>query len=603
MRTERLATRHRSEIPSAPRSTTAAGAGENEVSPADDADGPDDPAPRVVVVRSSRSTPHLLTAATAAALLLSACGIDAVVTAERSDSRAAPAPTSPPFQQTPADPATPDDPIAEPGTAAPDPTSPSTTTPAEPPSDPTGEPPTSDPGEDPAAPPTSTQPETSIPAADPPVTDPDAINFGDDKPVRDYDAFLLATLTDLEAWWAQAYPAVYGEPFSPLAGDVYAAYPERTDPLPGCGEPTTSYRDVQQFVAFYCGAGDFIVYDDGSDGLLFGLADRFGAGTIGIVLAHEYGHAIQERSGVLRRNLPTVATEQQADCFAGAWAGRAARGEGSVEFTDADVRAGLIAMLEVRDPVGLNQLSAGGHGSGFDRVGAFQEGFQSGPSRCADLIDNPLPLMPNQFTSLEDQRNEGNAAFGYESSQLLGFLPEDLNLFWDLDAAVENFDPITLVPVQSPADVNCADLRRGIDQGAAYCPSSNTVFLNEPVVLDLYRQRVFGDFSIGYLIGVAWADAVQVALGSTLTGEPRELVNDCLAGAWVKTVIPVDFTLPEPRNAERQSSVSPGDLDEAVRTVILIGDLRADDDVIGTPFEKVDAFRDGVLGGLDACAT
>ena len=48
--------------------------------------------------------------------------------------------------------------------------------------------------------------------------------------------------------------------------------------------------------------------------------------------------------------------------------------------------------------------------------------------------------------------------------------------------------------------------------------------------------------------------------------------------------------------------MSPGDLDEAVRTAILIGDLDADDNVLGSPFEKIDSFRDGVIGGLNACA-
>ena len=187
------------------------------------------------------------------------------------------------------------------------------------------------------------EPDIAITA--PTVVDTDAINFGPNKPTRDYDDFLLATVNDLDSWWELTYPKIYGAPWQPLQGDVYAAYPERPDDLPGCGEPRTSYDDVQQFVAFYCGLGDFIVYDDGEDGLLADLADNLGAATIGIVLAHEYGHAIQQRSGVLDQNLPTVTTEQQADCFAGAWAGRAARNEGAVSFTDADVGAGLIAML------------------------------------------------------------------------------------------------------------------------------------------------------------------------------------------------------------------------------------------------------------------
>ena len=515
-------------------------------------------------------------------MVVSSCAAEVLVTAERSDSTRGPATTSAPFEpQIDLDPT--------PGTTTE--TTPDATTP----------------GEGTAASPDTSTPDTGTDTTQPDpgsfVIDPDAIDFGRAKPERGYDDFLLATLTDLDTWWTDAYPLVYGDPFVPLQGKVYAAYPERTDELPGCGEPRTRYEDVQQFVAFYCGQGDFIVYDDGRSGLLYDLATRFGAGTIGIVLAHEYGHAVQQRSGVLSRNLPTVAGEQQADCFAGAWAGRAARGEGGIAFTDDDVRAGLIAMLEVRDPVGLDQLTPGGHGSGFDRVGAFQEGFTDGPARCGALIDNPLPLMPNEFTGLLDFQNEGNAPFGYADGELLEFLPADLNFYWAVDAAVPDFDPVTLIPVQSPAEAQCDDLSRGLESGAAYCASTNTVFLNEPVVLDLYRQNVFGDFSVGYLIGAAWAEAAQTALGSVITGEQRELINDCLAGAWVKTMIPIDGDLPLPRDPSREASVSPGDLDETVRTIILIGDRGAADNMIGSPFEKIDAFRDGVLGGLDACAT
>ena len=517
-------------------------------------------------------TPALLLAA---GLLLTACGADVGVTATRSDlADVSSSPTLPSTDPTTTVP-NPDDP---PTTDDPDPTVP----------DDTG--------------PDDTSPDDPPGTTNPPVIDELAIDFGPNKPPQDYDDFLLATLTDLDAWWEQVYPDVYGEPWEPLEGSVYAAYPDRPDDLPGCGRPRTTYDDVQQFVAFYCGQGDFIIYDDGDDGLLNDLADNFGAGTIGIVLAHEYGHAVQQRSGALDRNLPTVTTEQQADCFAGAWAARAARDEGGISFADADVRAGLIAMLEVRDPVGIDQFQPGGHGSGFDRVGAFQTGFVLGPGRCADLIDDPLPLVPNQFTSQDDLENQGNAPFGYDDTELLGFLVDDLNLYWAADAGIDGFTPLTLVPVQDPDDVACADLGPGIDDGAALCPSSNVVYLNEPVALDLYRQQsTFGDFSIGYLIGTAWAEAAQFSVDSNVGGEDRFLLNDCLTGAWVQTVIPEDRALPQPRAEGRTSVVSPGDLDEAIRTVILIGDLSADDDVVGSPFEKIDAFRTGVLGGIDAC--
>ncbi len=443
-----------------------------------------------------------------------------------------------------------------------------------------------------------TPPTTPVPPSG--DVDSQAINFGPNKPLRAYDQFLLAVMTDLELWWAQTYPSIYGEPFTPLEGDVYAAYPGRPDDIPGCGAPRTTYEDVQQYVAFYCGVGDFMVYDDGNDGLLAELAREYGAATIGTVLAHEFAHAIQLRIGALDRALPTITTEQQADCFAGSWTGRAARGESAtVQFSDGDVRAGLIAMTKVSDPVGTDQFMPGGHGSGFDRVGAFQVGYNEGPSRCAELLDDPLPLMPNEFTT-SDFGNGGNAAFGYGENDLIGFLPEDLNRYWDEELDIAGLDRLTVVVVSSADDGSCGDLRGDVNAGTALCPSTSEVYFNEPVALDLYRTM--GDFAVGYVLGTAWSEAVQTALDSDLAGEARALLNDCLTGGWVKTVTPIDFALPQPRLASRDSvRISAGDLDEAIQTVLRLGDTSADDNVVGSAFEKIDAFRTGVIEGTDAC--
>ena len=95
---------------------------------------------------------------------------------------------------------------------------------------------------------------------------------------------------------------------------------------------------------------------------------------------------------------------------------------------------------------------------------------------------------------------------------------------------------------------------------------------------------------------------MQEALGSDLTGEARALLNDCLTGGWVKTVTPIDFALPQPRLATRDSvSISAGDLDEAIQTVLRFGDAGVDDNVSGNAFEKINSFRTGVLEGTDAC--
>jgi predicted metalloprotease len=514
-------------------------------------------------MRTVRATAMLV----AGAVVFAACGGDVFVTAERSDQVrvATPPATAPPVTTS-----TPDIGLTEPPVNQA---------------------------------PTTQVPESTAPASPPAPADLTAIDFGPNKPAREYDELLLAVMTDLEIWWTEQYPLIYGEQFEPLQGEVYAAYPGRPDDLPGCGTPRTTYVEVQEFVAFYCGEGDFMVYDDGEDGLLAELATTYGASSIGTVLAHEFGHAIQLRSGALDRSLPTVLTEQQSDCFAGAWTRRASRGEAAtLRFSDADVRAGLLAMTRVSDPVGLNQFEPGGHGSAFDRVGAFQVGFNNGPAICSGILDDPLPLVPNEFTIGDlGQARAGDAAFGFEENQLLDFIPTDLNLYWDVELAVKipALDGLTLVAVQSTADVSCNDLRGDFERGAALCPASDEVYFNEPEAFELYD--VFGDFSVGYILGWAWSEAAQLALETGLQGEPRELLNDCLTGAWVKTVVPIDFQLPQPRPEERTVSVSAGDLDEAIQTVILLADLSSDDNILGSAFEKIDAFRQGVIGGLDAC--
>lgn len=478
----------------------------------------------------------------------------------------------------------------------------------------------------------------STPPIEPVVLDPNAIDFGDNKPARDYDNYLLAALGDIQTWLADEFPTAFDMPWEPLEGKVYAGYPERSDDLPGCGEPQTDYEDLQQFVAFYCPAGDFIVYDDGDvpivfadgttlDPILFSLAEEFGPATIGIVLAHEYGHAIQQRTGALDQNLPTVTTEQQADCIAGAWAGRAATGLApGVPFSESDIRAGLISMITVQDPVGIDPTAAGGHGSGFDRVGAFQVGFRNGLDRCAELVDNPLPITPLQFLSRDDALSGGNAVFGYfegsdtQAAELFGFLVPDLNLLYDndLDVAFPNFEQLGLVPTQTASEVDCSNPVGDYAAGIVLCLESNTAFLNEPVARELYDD--FGDFGPGYLLGIAWAEAAQISAGSTATGEERQLRNDCLTGNWVRTVIPeldadgnliiitdpVDgrnrIQLPEPRDPDRGASISPNDLTEAIQTAILIGDTSQDENVNGSAFEKIDSFRQGTLNGITACS-
>jgi len=440
----------------------------------------------------------------------------------------------------------------------------------------------------------------------PPIDIASVIDIGDAKPPRSYDAYLAGALHDIQVWWASEFPRLYGKPYRELAGGIYAAYPERTTAIPGCGTPQSTYQDVSDFGAFYCSIGDFMAYDDGEQGVLYQLAEEYGPSILAVVMAHEFGHAIQERADTLDRPIETVLSEQQADCFSGAWSRRAWNGEASgLPFGDADVRTGLTALVSVRDPAGTSVYEDGGHGSAFDRIGAYQHGFIGGVDACVGLLDQPLPLLPNKFRQSLDAAQNGNAQFGYADNQIMGLVQSDLISFWpdELTALGRTAPPLIQLRPVDPNVENCGSTDL-VDLGAMYCAATGEVLFNELRARDLYDR--FGDFAVGYVIGHAWADGIQAAEGLTLGGEAEALVSDCLVGAWVSSAIgaPDDYlgpTTTSPTHPGRTLLVSPGDLDEAIQTDLLVGDVNFADDLRGSAFEKVAYLRLGVLDGTSRC--
>ena len=452
----------------------------------------------------------------------------------------------------------------------------------------------------------STQPGDTLPPERTYEVIEGVVDFGEAGPQHpEYDGFLTAAFGDIQDFWTEAFPEAYGgAAFEPLSGGIYAAYPERQAPIPGCGKESSSYEDVAKGSAFYCIAGDFMAYDD--TGALPSLVELLGKEAVAIVLAHEFGHAIQARADEWQN--PTVLKEQQADCFAGAWAAHVASGGSDlITFDDADVRAGLVAMIYVRDPIegeGLDDPNA--HGTGFDRVGAFQDGFVGGATRCVPFFDSPPALVDIPFDPTDV--NAGNLPLvdpnpdpEFGPSDIVTLIPLSLQLFWvELTAANSvAFTPPTLVPFATggpyPA---CA----GVDEAAykdnvLFCPGDNTIYWDQDVMYELSTDPLTGDMSVGYLFSNAYSEAVQTALGSPRTTEIRALFNDCLTGAWVAYIVPpIDF-----ETREDTLQLSAGDLDEAVVTAIGRSDVSTDTNVVGSAFEKIDAFRKGVLGGLNVC--
>ena len=120
---------------------------------------------------------------------------------------------------------------------------------------------------------------------------------------------VTASLRDVERFWTGAFPDIAdGQKFQPVQGG-YFPYTKQ-DPPPACGGQQAGYEPN----AFYCPPDDFIAWD--AQTLIPELQSTYGPLLVGVVVAHEYGHAIQARIGPSRQ--PTVVLEQQADCYAGA---------------------------------------------------------------------------------------------------------------------------------------------------------------------------------------------------------------------------------------------------------------------------------------------
>ncbi|MEQ1701390.1 MAG: neutral zinc metallopeptidase [Ilumatobacteraceae bacterium] len=444
----------------------------------------------------------------------------------------------------------------------------------------------------------------STPAPDPVYEIiPDVVDFGDAKPARDYDAFLTNAFGDIQAFWNEAYPATYGSAFEPLRGGIYAGYEARTAPIPGCGGGTSTYLDVASRGAFYCATDDFMAYDD--DRFLPNLTGEVGKEAVAVVLAHEFGHAVQARAGEFDQ--PGVLMEQQADCFAGAWAAHVASGGSDlIRFDDADVRAGLVAMILIHDPVNGDGLAnPDAHGTGFDRVGAFQDGFTGGTTRCKTFFTENRLLVDIKFRASDP--NAGNLPLVDDtpdpekgSQDIITLIPASLDFFWT-DLAAANNVPFTAPTLQAYNTAGPFPSCAGIDESqyprnVLYCPTDNVIYWDQDYALELSVQATTGDMSVGYLFSNAYSEAIQTALNSGRTGEPRALFNDCLTGAWVRFIVP-----PIPQDRTNTLELSAGDLDEAVITAVARSDESTDTNVNGSAFEKVDAFRTGVLGGLNRC--
>jgi predicted metalloprotease len=217
--------------------------------------------------------------------------------------------------------------------------------------------------------------------------------------IKQLDCRNVLYVNSIQAFWRDELPNSFGKTYQP-AKTVFFSQAVRT----GCGNADSGTGP------FYCPADDRVYID-----LTFYklLADQLGApGEFAqpYVLAHEYGHHVQDLVGTeaaMRReqqrdpgaaNQLSVRLELQADCYAGVWAKGAtgtADASGQKIFksiTAQDIQEGLQTASKIGDDT-LQQRSGGTinpaeftHGTSAQRQQWFSTGYNKGDPKACDTF-------------------------------------------------------------------------------------------------------------------------------------------------------------------------------------------------------------------------
>jgi predicted metalloprotease len=406
------------------------------------------------------------------------------------------------------------------------------------------------------------------------------------------DELASNAVSDIEEYWEGVYSGTFDGQFTPVRA-LISWDANGFDDTSFCDEDTYGLEN-----AAFCYDDETIGWDRGE--WLPALRKAYGDMGVTMVLAHEYGHAVQHQAGLNTKGTPTLVAEQQADCFAGAYMHWVAE-DNSPRFTlstGAGLNNVLAAVIALRDPplseddpeAGVNE-----HGSAFERLSAFQFGFTDGPSACAAI----------------DMRE-----IGQRRGDLPVLLPEDRTGELPVtEASVRSIVDamgILFSPAKPPqlsfkaADAHaCPDARPS--PPASYCPATNTIVV-DLAELELMGTQSDSDASGGLASGdntaysvlvSRYMQAIQQARGGVvLDNAEAALRTACLTGvATVK--MSKNVTTPDGNTI----ALTAGDVDEAVSGILTNG-LAASDvngESVPSGFSRIDAFRVGVLGDEDRC--
>jgi predicted metalloprotease len=163
--------------------------------------------------------------------------------------------------------------------------------------------------------------------------------------------------------WSEFFTGSYAPP---TVLGLYDGSDPQTAPL--CGT-----RPLGANNAYYCKVGDYVAWDQQL--MLLG-GQRIGDSWVYLIIAHEWGHAIQAR---LRKSLVTKSAELQADCLAGATL-YGSKADGRLDIEEGDQKELVDSLSAVADETAWT--SSDDHGDPFERVEFFNRGRTGGVDAC-----------------------------------------------------------------------------------------------------------------------------------------------------------------------------------------------------------------------------